>query len=101
MTFDTITRVALAALAAVMLTGCGVNWRGTPWDRQLATTATAIATTTGHSERERRRAAHSGRSVGSPCSDVTGVPLKTSNPLKASQPAEISWLFTRTRGERR
>src|SRR2546430_6262507 len=24
-----------------------------------------------HSERERRRAAHSGRSVGSPCSDVT------------------------------
>jgi len=35
MTGDTITRVALAALAAVMLTGCGVNWRGTPWDRQL------------------------------------------------------------------
>ena len=33
---DTITRVALAALAAVMLAGCGVNWRGTTWDRQLA-----------------------------------------------------------------
>ena len=36
MTFDTITRVALAALAAVMLAGCRVNWRGTTWDRQLA-----------------------------------------------------------------
>ena len=36
MTGDTITRVALAALAAVMLAGCGVNWSGTAWDRQLA-----------------------------------------------------------------
>jgi hypothetical protein len=36
MTSDTITHVALAALAAVMLAGCGVNWRGTTWDRQLA-----------------------------------------------------------------
>ena len=36
MTGDTITRVALAALAAVMLAGCGVNWSGTPWSDRLA-----------------------------------------------------------------
>ena len=31
-----ITHLVLVALAAAMLAGCGVNWRGTPWDDRLA-----------------------------------------------------------------
>ena len=33
MTNDQVAHLALAALAAAMLAGCGVNWRATTWDR--------------------------------------------------------------------